>query len=229
MDLRETINSILINGERSPHLNCFVGICVAAAVSCLNNSKFKKEILLNMNHSVEDIAVDLIGDLFKTENKKFVYIEKYFSDIDILNAEEDILKAKLYSLIYSRSNQRISKIRIEFGEIFFNIEKAVNEEIKRHPDIYRQLSVQGKILIFTCHEKELDFEKVNCNEDILLFYLFGKKYKTAGIPEILKYIFEFLNSQNDFIKAYDKTGLAALITSFHRRRSEGNNFNFMGY
>ena len=89
--------------------------------------------------------------------------------------------------------------------------------------------MQGSILIFTCDEKELDFSKAACKEETLLYCLFGNKYKTAGIPEILKYIYEFLNSQNDFIKAYDKTGLASLITKFHRKRSEGNNLNFMGY
>lgn len=222
MDLKETINSVLIYGDKSPQLNCFVRICASIAVSCLNNSRFKKEINANMNHSVEDIAVDLIGDLFKTENKKFVYIEKFFSGIDVINTEEDILKAKLSSLIYNRSNQRISKIRIEFGEKFFNIEKAVNEEIHRHPDIYKQFTFKRNILIYVCDKTELDLNKPVCNEDDLLYYLFGKKYKTAEIPEILAYIFEFINKQNDFIKAYGKTPLASLIAKFHKKRRDGN-------
>ncbi len=223
MDLKETINSVLIYGDKSPQLNCFVRICASIAVSCLNNSRFKKEIITNMNHSVEDIAVDLIGDLFKTENKKFIYIENFFSGIDVVNTEEDILKAKLSSLIYNRSNQRISKIRIEFGEKFFNIEKAVNEEIHRHPDVYKQFMHNGNIFIYVCDKTELDESKPMCSEDDLLYYLFGKKYKTAETPEILGNVFEFMNMQNDFIKAYGKTPLASLVTKFHRKRCEGNN------
>lgn len=229
MDLKAAIYSILKDGEKSPHLKFFVEICVSAAISCLNNSRYKKDVLMNMNHSMEDIAVDLIGDLFKTEDRKFVYFLNHFSDVDILNTEHDILKAKLVSLVYNRSSQRISKIRMEFGEKFFNIEKAVNEEIKRHPDIYKQITFNGKILIFTCNENEIDTDKPVCREDLLLDYLFGKKYKTAEIPEIMKYIYEFLNLQDEFINAYDKTELASLITKFHKRRRDGINNNFMGY
>lgn len=218
MGLREVIISILEKGEKSPYLNCFCSICAAMSLSCFKKSRFKNEVLTAMPHSLEDIAADLIGDLFRCEDGKYICINKFFSTLDIGNLNEDIIESKLFSLIYSRTNQRITKIRIENGVIFFKIEKAVNQEIKRHPEIFRTKNIGDKIFVFTCKEKDVCFDKPECEERILLDVLFGQKYKTAEIPEILKYIFEFLNNQDDFCKAVEKIKLITLVTNFYGKK-----------
>lgn len=219
MDLNGIIQSILKDGVNSDKLRGFLEICIRISLSCLNNSKFKNEIYSYLNHSQEDIAVDLIGDLFKTESGRLICFEKYFSGINIAETESDILKAKLSAIIYNTVNQRISKLRSEFGEIYFSIEKAVNINISRHPERYRfYINGSHKYIYSVCPEKLIK-NKDQCDENTLLSVLFEKKHKTFMIPEVMSSLFEFLNNQDEFNNSLEHNFMLTVITNFFKKRS----------
>jgi len=218
MDFRETLDSILKEGIKSKHLNMFACYCIKFAITCFNNSRFKSELLTYMDHSPEDIATDLIGDLFRTNGGKFIHLEKFFSGTDIPNSESDYLKAKLNSILYNTINQRITKIRIEFGVNYFNVEKSVNENIKRNPDKYKINIINGKKHVYTCEEHKIIINKNSSTEEMILFELFGKKIKTASVPEIMEHIFLILINQDEYDNIVELNYLITIITNFYNRR-----------
>lgn len=219
MDLKDIVLSILTEGIKSAKLKIFLKICIRMSISCLNNSKFKKDIYLFLNHSQEDIAVDLIGDLFRTESGKLVCFEKYFSGFEVAHTEPDILKAKLSALIYNTVNQRISKLRSEFGEIYFSVEKAVNINISRHPEIYKFYVNGVHKYIYTVCSERLIKDKDYCDENTLLSVLFEKKYKTFMIPEVMGNLFDYINSQDEFNNSLEHNFMITVITNFFKKRS----------
>lgn len=220
INLNEIIVSILCKGEKSPHLKSFVELCASMALTCYYQSRFNNKTDIFSGCSINDIAFDLIADLFSCEGGKFVQIEKYFSAVDFINAEEEILKSKLSALVFNRTRQRITRIRIESGEIFFNVEKNVNEEIKRHPEFYYQKIHEGKVYVFTCDSEKVNLTKNNYTKEILLDELFCGKYKTYSTPEVMKFLFEFLNDQNEYCKAIEKVYLISVVTDFYKKRKD---------
>jgi len=217
--MREQIISILKSGKDSPFLNSFIEICRNLSGTAINISKYREYILNKTGLSTKDLAVDCISDLFKDTNGKYLYINNYFDDIsDLENIPEDILKAKLSAIIISRTNQRITEIREEFGEIYFKIKRAAYLHLKRHKDKYKKIIYKEITFVFSCDEKDLDFDKPFIPDDLILESLYLDNIKKYSVSKIVELVFEKLNFKQDYNQVINEIDLYRLITDFYKAR-----------
>jgi hypothetical protein len=226
--MREEIISILKLGINSPLLNSFIEICRNLSKAVINKSKYKEYILQKTGVSIDDLAYDCIADLFKQTEGKYLYINKYFDDFisDFENIPEDIFKAKLSTLVISRTNQRITEIREEFGEVYFKIKRAAYLHLNRHTDLYKKIIYQEKTYIYGCDEKDIDFNKPPVPGNFILESLYLEKNKKYSVSKIVDLVFDKLNLEKEYNKAISEIDLFRIIADFYKLRKDDYLLNF---
>jgi hypothetical protein len=220
--MKNIVYSILSLGAESPKLNQFVEICTNLSIPVLNRSKFKEYILYKTGLSVRDLARDLIADLFKVNGGKYIYINNHFEDI-LVNYKEvpaEIIKAKLSTLVISRTNQGITEIRESFGEIYFRIKRSIYLHISRHKDEFKKVIYEGNTYIFNCPEKEVKFDMEQMPVLTMLDFMYASNHKKYSITTITNYIFGILNRQKDYCKDLMDTTLYNIVAEFFNSRMQ---------
>ena len=220
--MKNIVYSILSLGVDSPHLNQFVEICTNLSIPVLNRSKFKEYILFKTGLSIKDLSRDLIADLFKVNNGKYIYIDNHFEDI-LENYKEipaETIKAKLSTLVISRTNQGITEIRESFGEIYFRIKRSIYLHLTRHKEDFGKIIFKGNTYIFKCSEKEVKFDLEQIPVLTMLDYMYASNHKKYSITSITDYVFGILNGQNDYCKALMDTNLYNIVAEFFNSRMQ---------
>ena len=226
--MREEIISILKLGINSPLLNSFIEICCNLSKSAINNSKYKEYVLQKTGVSLKDLAYDCIADLFKQTDEKYLYINNYYKDIinNLENIHEDVLKAKLSAIVISRTNQRITEIREEFGEVYFKIKRAAHLHLNRHTDSYKKMIYEEKTFFFNCDEKDIGFNKPPVPGNFILESLYLEKNKKYSVSKIVDLVFEKLNLEQEYNKAISEIDLFRIIADFYKLRKDDYLLNF---
>jgi len=214
------LNSIITEGRFSCFLKEFILLCLKYALAALNRN-YSKEAVLNLTGlSPNDIAYDIIADLFEQdENGKFPVLVKYYKNSDNLSElTEDEIKAKMYALIISRTNQRLSEMKEECGEIFFKVRKAVRIYIQRNNEKYKCIIYNETEYVYTCDRKTMNMDKQIMPCELLLNSIYAFDYRNYQIPVILESLFAVLNRQAEFAKTTEKNTLFKVITDFYKQR-----------
>ena len=210
--------SILSIGSSSPLLNHFFKICTKLSIANIRVSKFRNELLRKTGLNEEDLAIDIIADLFRQVDGKFVSINKFFNDIlkENQDVSNDEVFARLGYLIRSSGNQMISRIRKEYlGEIYFNIKMAIDRCIERNSEIFRKKTHGNVLYIYS--EDKIDFNLKQIPEDELVYELTGKTFKTRSIPELMREVFSILNSQYNYCNAIELSLLTNVLVSYYKK------------
>jgi hypothetical protein len=220
--MKDILGSVLKYGKDSPSLNKFIELCLHLSLSAINISKYKEYILSKTGLSIKDLAYDSIADLFKQTDGKYLYIDNYCRDIKdkLDNVHEDIVKAKLSALIISRTRQRITEIREDFGEIYFRVKKAIYLHLKRNRDIFKSVIYNEDTYIFTCPENELDFKKEKIPNEFVLESLNSTNHTKISVTKIVDFIFEQINKEKYYRKALIDTDLYNITSEFYKLRRE---------
>ena len=220
--MKEVIISVLTNGKDSKRLNEFIKICFGIALACFHFSKYRDFILNKTGLAKDDIAYDSIADLFKDTDGKYLYIEHHFHDeekcINDLNEEE--LYSKLEALVVSRTNQHITEIRKDFGEIYFSVKKAIKLHINRHKNKFKLAIYRGEVFIYTCKKSELDFKKNCISDEFIIDYLNSIKHGKRSVPALINFIFECINKNKDYCGAVNDLVLYKATTEFFKTRMQ---------
>lgn len=219
-EINTVLHSVLAEGKRSRYLHKFIGVCQKISIINLINSKYRDFLLKKTGCRLEDIALDLIADLFEERNGKFYQLNLYFRDIisDIKTLPEDIVHSKLVTLVRSGANQKISDIRQDFGECYFRVKKAVNICLTRKSNYFKKKVLNDSTYIYHFKEKEPELHKEEIPQDILLPELFKCKFKTYQIPEVMTNIYTIVNEQDEYSKALELNSLTNYVVGFYKRR-----------
>lgn len=218
--MKDVVISIITHGKNSPLLNDFINICVNLSHSAINISKYREYVLNKTGLSVRDLAWDSVADLFKDTDEHYYYINSQFEDLNskLENTPEEIFKARLSALIISRTKQRITEIREEFGEIYFKVKRAVYLHFKRHRNVFKSIIYNECTYIYTCPKKELNLNKQEISDEVIMDILNSTNHTKYSVTKIINFIFENLNLRNDYIKAVVDTKLYKITAEFYKLR-----------
>jgi len=218
--MRDIIISILVFGKNSPTLKSFIDLCINLSIASINVSKYRDYVLQKTGLSVKDLAYDCISDLFRETDGKYNYFNNYFSDIDYNsdNIPEEICKAKLASIVISRTNQRITEIREEFGEIYFRVKRAGYLHFSRNKTHYKRFIINEEDYIYSCNKIEINFLKNSIPDVELLGLLNSHNHSKYSVSKIIDFVFNEINKQRNYRKALKETEIYRLIADFYKSR-----------
>jgi len=219
-EINLVLDSVLKQGKRSRHLTRFIKMCQKISIINLINSKYRDFLLKKTGCRLEDIALDLIADLFEEREGKFYQLNLYFTDIldTVKKIPEDVLHSKLVTLVRSGANQKISDIRQDFGECYFRVKKAVNICLTRKAQKFKKKVVNDSTYIYHSEEKDPDLSKLEYPQEQLLPELFKCKFKTYQVPEVMNNIYSIVNEQDEYSKALELNTLTNCVVGFYKRR-----------
>jgi len=161
--IKEALISILNKGVKSPLLKQMYEFCLRFSIANLNlykNQIIRNDLQRKMNCTVQDLACDCIWKLFIPKQGELIEFEKYFYKIfpgGIDKIHSDVIKVQLAILIKARTNQGLSLIREEWGDIYFDIRKAITTEVARRKEIYLKHIAHGNKFISLNHKDQIDF------------------------------------------------------------------------
>ncbi|MHB8579053.1 MAG: hypothetical protein ACYDA4_04225 [Ignavibacteriaceae bacterium] len=226
MNSRDTIKRVLLHVLNSQidhqESQSFCEICrnFSIATICLNKNRLiKKEILLNLDCTLEELAYDCIADLMERRDGKFIHIINYFNKKfpnGIENVHHDILTAHLATLVKSKTSQQISEIRESLGDHYFKIKKALSTFLTRKCDKYAVLIIDGIKYISLNHLCEYNFNLPQINENELLSKLLFFNFKNYNLATIAPKIFEMLQNQDEYCKAIREKFLLEILKEFYQ-------------
>ncbi len=225
--MKEILLSILISGEKSPHVRRFFEICgnmSAAHLSTYSNILTRNELLNKLSLSLKDLSGDCIADLFETVNGKFIhfsnYFEKVYGRLEFMHDEE--ILAYLANLIKSKTNQHIAVIKENFGDIFWKVRKAVRIYIQRNPDKYRFTKLNNEKYISLNCNKDIDLTIPVYPQEELITQVCFREFKYYYTSEVVENIFHVLDNQNDYSKALKEDELFTIVKKFYEKRDYDN-------
>lgn len=219
--IKKLLLSILDSGDKSPLFSQFYEICIRFSIATLNlgkNQMIRNDLQRKMDCSAQDLACDCIWKLFIPKQGRLIEFEKYFNKHfpdGIGTIYPDRIKAQLAILIKARTNQGLSLIREEWGDIFFDIRKAVSTEIARRKKIYVKHYVHGVKFISFDHKEQIDFSLPQVEKDYLLGMLFLVKLKKYDYTKVLRTVFEILSTQQEYCKAVEEKLLLDILKEFY--------------
>lgn len=216
ISLIKIISSIIEDGNSSKYINNFIEICHRISRETLLKSRFKEFLLEKTGMTVDDIAYDSIGDIFREVDCKYIYIEHHFAGYDKL--KEDEIKSKVYSMIVSRTTQHITEIRCDFGENYFSVKKAIKLHLNRHKDIYKYIIIDKNIYIYSCNEDEIKWRRNQVDEDCIIDYLNSVDHDKNMISGLVEFIFKSLNNQTKYCKIIEEVLLINSISNYFKAR-----------
>lgn len=219
--IKKALLSILDTGVKSPLLNQFYEICIRFSVATLNlnkNQMIRLDLQRKMDCTVRDLACDCIWRLFIPKQGRLIEFEKYFSKhfpcgMEIINPDQ--IKAQLAILIKARTNQGLSLVREEWGDIYFDLRKAVTTEVARRKELYIKHVVHGVKFISFDHQEYIDFNLPQVEKHYLLNQLFPVKMKKYDYSKVLRTVFEILGSQEEYCKAMEEKLLLDMLKEFY--------------
>lgn len=223
-DQAKNINTILISiiekGAASPLLEEFINICVNISLIYFRNSRFKSFLREKTGLTDKDIAIDLIADLFKEKKGIYYQFNEFFKKdkFDLKNTDEDVVKAKLYSLLVSSTKQNISEIRGDYDEIYFKVKKAIDIAVDRNNDEFMTCRFRNDIYIHNSYSRKINFKNSFIIKEELLFELYGCDFNTRSIPEIMRKCLNILENKKKYCNAIEYSQLTNCITEYYKNR-----------
>jgi len=181
------------------------------------------------------MARDFIDYLFETKDGLFVQLIKYFNKKlpgGILSEHPDILGTHLAVLIKSKTNQQLSELRENLGEIYFRIKKSLSTDLSRKRDIYNKFVVKGIQYIKLNHNSTVNLELPQVDKTYLISKLLKKEFKNYNVSQILAGVLEILYSQQEFCKAIKEKHLLIILREYYTLNMKAeieNNVEYIEY
>ncbi len=170
-----------------------------------------------------DLARDCIDPLFETSNGHFVQIESYFhrkTGDSISDLHEDIVKTMLAVLVVAKTNQELSHLREDFGEIYFKVRKALSVFISRSASEFPQIFFEGEKYIISGNKSAALTVSLIDPGDEIFRELHKVKYNTRRIPEIVRMIFTIASGQYGANIRIRYDDLLCIVNDFYKNRLE---------
>ena len=218
--LSDVLDSVLNTGNSTPNLNNFIQTCLRISYAYFKASRFKEFIRAKTGCSDIDLAYDFIADLFEEKDGLYFRINSFFknSNGQVKNLPEDMVKAKLASLVCSATNQRISEIREDFGENYFKIKKAVDICLERNGHSFKRIIYRNVLYIHNSISTKVNFSLTPFPPSLLLESLHGLNFRTRNIPEVLRGMFGIIDSQEEYCKAVEFTKMVNHVVDYFKQR-----------
>jgi hypothetical protein len=226
--IKTTLSSVIELGKKSPLFNQFYEICLSFSKATINlnkNRQIKNEVLSKLGYSLMDMTCDCIADLFELRSGKFVHINNYFNrkfPAGIAKIHPDIVLTHLAVLIKSKTNQQISELRENLGEIYFKIKKSLATDLNRKKNIYKKFTVNGIPYIRLNHSDDYDSNLPQADIEYLTSELMEREFKNFNLSTILPGVFEILNSQDEFSKAISEKLLLEILKKYYTLKINGS-------
>jgi hypothetical protein len=219
--IKNVLLSVLSEGEKSHLVNELYRICVNFAIASLSAGKnrfFQYEIIQRAGGSLRDLATDCIADLFENRGGKYFHLNKYFdkyfpSGID--GVHPDKITASLATLIKSATSQRISELRQNFDEIFFDIKKSLETYIKRNSHLYEKYSINGNMYLQTKNSHKPDFTLPAIDKDLLVSKILELKLSKHNIAVLIPHVFLIMDAEEDICKTIKENYLIECLKDYY--------------
>jgi hypothetical protein len=214
------ICSILESGKASPLFNRFYELCIRFAKATINlnkNRQIRNEILSRLGYSLQDMACDCIADLFETRDGKFIHIDNYFLKKLSSKPEDthtEILETYLVVLIKSKTNQQISELRENLGEIYFKIKKSVSTDLNRKKKLYNKFTVNGLTYIHHSGNTGIDLELPQIEKSYIVNKLLNRDLEGRQVSKVLYAVFEILDGLDGYCKALKEKDLFEILKDY---------------
>jgi hypothetical protein len=218
--LNDVLESVLTQGNSSSRLNDFIQTCLRISCAYFKASRFKEFVRAKTGCSDIDLAYDFIADLFEENDGIYFRINSFFrnSNGNVIDMPEDMVKAKLASLVCSATNQRISEIREDFGENYFKIKKAVDICLERNGHDFKKIVHRNILYVQNSLTTKVNFSLSPFPPAILLENLHGLNFRTRNIPEVLRGLFSLVDNQEEYCKALEFTRMVNYVVDYFKQR-----------
>lgn len=112
MEVKQLIRSIISKEPQHGGTNEFIGVCLRMAIVYLRKKASGGRLNPSFfGLSIEDLATDLIADLFQRDEKGvFVQITKYFRKLDCENLLEEELMGYTRQLVFSKVTEQLCRL-----------------------------------------------------------------------------------------------------------------------
>ena len=226
--LRLVLKSVIEKGKHSPAIEEFINLCINYSYVYYRNSRYRNLIKEKTGLCDKDLAIDFIADLFKEQNGHYYQFNNFFKGTNnhLDELDEDEIKSKLLSLICTSTNQRISELREEFGESYFKVKKAVDIALERNRNEFKKCIYRNEFYIHNSRAGKIYFNKSPMPRESILLELHGSKYRTRGIPEVMRTLLNKIEEQEFYCKAIENKQLIQCISEFYKQRLKDNFVNY---
>ena len=193
--LQLLINRIVNNSYSISDLKSFIHICSSIATAYLKTEIYYKRLFFPIVHKedsdLQDYAIDLLADLFATDEKgTLIKIKKYFDPIDLRNNE--VLFDELKKLILKVTKQELINKFKENDPAGYRLLRNIKLASKRNNKINTFSSIQRIYYYFDQNQieipEDLNPELPVIHKDKLIEIAFDaiKQFKTT--PQIVEYL-----------------------------------------
>ena len=185
-----------ISDRRS--LNSFASQVVKYSEDYIKYLIYTGRIIAPDNMSAFDIAVDLMGELFKTENGYLIHFKNYYEKIDDFPETEADFNETLKRFVISITQNNLPQIFRRTDPITNKLIRNIKTAIKNENYIVTQLFSDQYI-----HRKPVDFESAECIEkEKLLTLIFNENgVKEHSAKDLLTLIFNIIEMQTEYLHA----------------------------
>ena len=204
-------------GDRR-NLNSFASQVVKIAEEYIRYLIYLGKVTTPDNMSAFDIAVDLMGEIFKIEDGCLIHFKNYFDKLDNSPETESEFTDMLKRFVISVTQNNLP-------QIFRHIDPTTNKILR---NIYIVIKEENYITtkLFTdkyIHRKDVDFESAECMDKESLL---GMVFKENGVhehttKELLEIIFKIVESQKEYLHAVRMNDLLFImreITAYELRQ-----------
>lgn len=179
------------------------------------------EVMKNGGYNTVNLAKTCVAMLFPEGN----FLNAMKMDLDELNKlNEPEVISKVDSIIGTKVKQTVSMLHkdlgIDYG--YRDINKALNRFIDINIEGFSEKLFLGAPYVFKVSERLLNKMEKHIPEELVKRILSSGNFKSFEVPEIIRYVFEFINSQDEYSKALEKTFIVKMIVWLQKERK----FNF---
>jgi hypothetical protein len=196
-------------------LNSFAAEIIKVSENYIKFLIYRGRISNLGNLNTFDTALDLMAELFKVENGYLIYFKRHFEKLETIpNSEEEYTKA-LKQFVYGATLNNLTHIYKltdpVANKLLRNLKAAYKEENYLVTEIFLNKYI---------HKKDVDFGSKECmDRDILLNQIIAKNGTThPTAKDFLKYVFEILESQNQYLQAISLNDLLQIYKEVFSRK-----------
>ncbi len=219
--IKRVLLSVLTTGNNSTMFNQFYKICMnfsAASLCVARNKRQREELTSRLDCSVMDLASECIADLFEIVDDKFIRINNYFDKKfpdGIQQTHQDIIKVHLAVLIKSKTNQSLSELKEDLGDIYPKIKKSLDTFLSRKKDEYRKFIKEGVKYISYDHLCVIDFSLPQIEKRFLVSKMLRLRLKNCFVATVMPEVFRIISKQDEYCKAIKEKLLLEALKEYY--------------
>jgi len=189
-------------------LNSFASKVIRISEDYIKYLIYRGRITNPDNLSAFDIAVDLMGEIFKTENGYLIHFKNYYDKIDDFPETETDFNETLKRFVISITQNNLPQIFRRTDPVTNKLIRNITSVIKDENYTVTQLFSDKYI-----HREPVDFESAECMEkEKLLTMIFNENgAKIHSAKGLLKIIFNIIEMQTEYLHAISMNDLIQIF------------------